>query len=169
MNSYPNSDCKQYTESKLGWVHNAHTQNPGRAHTARAVPRSWALMRARQAGRAHVARTASTGRAHAGRALIATRPGSLPPGRDLTSMSQHPRQPESCRDIKSVSRHHSEHSRSRPQNGVATPNLLSPIHPGRDVHFLSRPHADQTRSRPQVMSQPQTVFPRSPHEFHVAT
>ena len=52
------------------------------------------------------------------------------------------RQPESCRDIKSMSRHHSERSRSRPQNGVATLNLLSPIQQGRDVHFLSRPHAD---------------------------
>ena len=36
-----------------------------------------------------VARTASAGRAHAGRALVATRPGSLPPGRDLTSMLRH--------------------------------------------------------------------------------
>ena len=79
------------------------------------------------------------------------------------------RKPESCRDIKSMSRHHSKHSRSRPQNGVATPNLLSPIHVGRDVHFLSRPHADQTRSQPQVMSRPQIVFPKSQHEFHVAT
>ena len=34
------------------------------------------------------------------------------------------RQPKSCRDIKSMSRHHSERSRSRPQNGVAIPNLL---------------------------------------------
>ena len=98
--------------------------------------------------------------------------------RDLKAartMSRHqidvvtPRQPESCRDIKSMSRHHSEHSRLRPQNGVATSSLLSPIHPGRDIHFLSRPHADQTRSQPQVMSRPQFVFPRSPHEFHVAT
>ena len=52
MNSYPNSDCKQCTESKLGWVHCEHTQNPGHAHTARAVPKSWALLRAQQAGRA---------------------------------------------------------------------------------------------------------------------
>ena len=79
------------------------------------------------------------------------------------------RQPETCRDIKSMSQHHAERSRSRPQDGVATPNLMSPIHLGRDVHFLSRPHADQTRSRPQVMSRPQIVFPRSQHEFHVAT
>ena len=54
MNSDPNSDCKQCTESKLGWVHSAHTQNPGCAHTAHAVPRSWALLRAQQAGRARM-------------------------------------------------------------------------------------------------------------------
>ena len=47
----PNSDPEQYTVTKLGWVHNAHTQNPGRAHTARAVPMSWALLRAQQACR----------------------------------------------------------------------------------------------------------------------
>ena len=174
----PNSDPKQCTVTKLGWVHYAHTQNLGHAHTARIVPMSWALLCAQQAGRAHVARTASAGHAHAGRALVATRPGSLPPGRDLTSMSRHQGSQNHvatsnrCRDIevaKNMSRHHPENSRSRPQNGVATPNLMSPIHPGRDVHFLSRPHADQTRSRPQVISRPQIVFPRSPYVFHVAT
>ena len=36
---------------------------------------------------------------------------------------------------------------SRPKKTlVATPNLLSPIQPGRDVHFWSRPRANQTRS-----------------------
>ena len=98
MNSYPNSDCKQCTESKLGWVHSAHTQNPGRAHTARAVPMSWALLSAQQACRAHVAHTASAGRAHAGLALVATCPGNLP--QVATSLR--------CRDIKAariMSRH----------------------------------------------------------------
>ena len=85
----PNSYPKQCTVTKLGWVHSAHTQNLGRAHTARAVPMSWALLRAQQACREHVARAAGAGRAHARRALVATRPGSLPPGRDLTSMSRH--------------------------------------------------------------------------------
>ena len=85
----PNSDHKQFTLSKVGWVHSAYTQNPGRAHTARAMPMSWALLCAQQACRVHVMRAASAGRAHAGRALVATRPGSLPPGRDLTSMSRH--------------------------------------------------------------------------------
>ena len=33
MNSDPNSDCEQCTESKLGWVHSAHTQGPGCTHT----------------------------------------------------------------------------------------------------------------------------------------
>ena len=114
MNSVPNSDCKQCTESKLGWVHCAHTQNPGGAHTARAVPMLWALLRAQQACRAHVARTASSGRAHAGRALVATRPGNLPPGCDLTSMSR----------PQSVSLHHPGHSMSQHQIGVVTPPRL---------------------------------------------
>ena len=33
VNSYPNSDLKQCIVSKLGRVHSAHTQGPGRAHT----------------------------------------------------------------------------------------------------------------------------------------
>ena len=53
MNSYLNSDWKQCTKSKLGWVHSAHTQSPGRAHTARAVPKSWALLRVQRPCRAH--------------------------------------------------------------------------------------------------------------------
>ena len=68
----PNSDPKQCTESKMGWVHSAHTQNPGRAHTARTMPRSWALLRACRAhnqrkSRAQRAQDASS--ACAGRAL----------------------------------------------------------------------------------------------------
>ena len=165
MNSYPNSDCKQCTKSKLGWVHSAHTQNPSRAHTARVVPMSWALLRAQQACRARSQRRSRACWACTCRdTLRQPAPRSRPHFDGATS-----RQPESCRDIKSMSRHHSERSRSRPQNGKATLNLLSPIHLGRDVHFLSRPHADRTRSRPQVMSRPQIVFPRSQHEFHVAT
>ena len=58
------------------------------------------------------------------------------------------RQPESCRDIKSVSRHHSGIPRSRPQNGVTTPFLLPSPKPGRtlcrDINFMSRPHWRQT-------------------------
>ena len=34
MNSDPNSDCKQCTESKLGRVHRVHTLNPDCMHTA---------------------------------------------------------------------------------------------------------------------------------------
>ena len=121
----PNSDPKQCTVTKLGWVHSAHTQNPGRTHTARAVPRSWALLRLQLIDHAHVTRTASAGRPLAGRALVATRPGSLPqvatsnrcrdqplllpqkrPCRDPKPWLRHQtttRQPEPCRDIKSVS------------------------------------------------------------------
>ena len=42
MNSVPNSDSKQCTESKLGWVHQVHTlaypARTGRAHCAHAGP-----------------------------------------------------------------------------------------------------------------------------------
>ena len=90
-------------------VHSAHVVGAA-AHTA-----SLSL-----ACRAHVSRAARAGRAHAGRALVATRPGSLSPGRDLTSMSRpqgsqnhvatsnrcrDTTQTTPCRDIKSVSRH----------------------------------------------------------------
>ena len=115
-----NSDPKQCTVTKLGLVHSAHTQNPGHAHTAGAVPMSWALLRAQQACRAHVARAASAGRAHAGRALVATRPSSLPQAR---------------------SRHR---SRSRPpgsQPCVATSNWClntTQDNPGRDLQAGSR-------------------------------
>ena len=122
------------------------------AHTARAVPRSWALLRAQQAGRAHVARTASAGHAHAGRALVATRPGSLHPGRDLTSMSRHQgsqnhvatsnrchdtTQTTPCRDIKSVSRHRFScptQARWRHQDQVAT---FLEMNLCRDINFMS--------------------------------
>ena len=54
MNSYPNSDPKQSTITKLGCVHSVHTQNLGRAHTARSVLRWCALLRAQQIGRARM-------------------------------------------------------------------------------------------------------------------
>ena len=37
MNSVPNNDSEQYTESKLGWVHQVHTLNPACAHRPRAL------------------------------------------------------------------------------------------------------------------------------------
>ena len=155
MNSYLNSDCKQCTESKLGWVHCAHTQNPSCAHTKCAVPMSWALLRAQQACREHVARLASSGRAHAGRALVTTRPGSLPPGRELTSMSQHQgsqnhvatsnrcrdtTQTTPCRDIKSVSRHRFSCLVTKPGHDVLFPGRdLLKFRLGRDIVSMSRP------------------------------
>ena len=148
-----------------------------RTQVTRTVPMSWALLRAQQACRACRARSQRRSRACWACTCRDTPRQPAPRSRPHFDVATS-RQPESCRDIKSMSRHHSERSRSRPQNGVATPNLLSPIHPGRDVHFLSRPHADQTRSRPhadqtrsrpQVMSRPQIVFLRSQHEFHVTT
>ena len=138
MNSYPNSDCKQCTESKLGWVHCAHTQNPSRAHTARVVPRSWALLRAQQAGCAHVAHSQCRSRACWACTCRDTprQPASRSrPHFDVAT----PRQPESCHDIKSVSRHHPDHSMSRHQIGVATsfllpiPRQVATSRPGRDL------------------------------------
>ena len=57
----PNSDPKQCIVGKLGCVHSTHTQKPCRAHTARAVRRLWALLRAQPTGRTHDMRTASAG------------------------------------------------------------------------------------------------------------
>ena len=112
MNSDPNSDCKQRTESKLGWVHSVHTQNPGRAHTARAVPRSWALLPARQAGRARM-------RAWSGAQL------RLPPSRPETQVVT-PNFNRPGRDLKSMLRPAfappTETPLSRPKTLVATPN-----------------------------------------------
>ena len=39
MNSDPNSDSEQCTESRLGWVHRVHTMNPSCAPTTRALRR----------------------------------------------------------------------------------------------------------------------------------
>ena len=55
-----NSDPKQYTVTKLGWLHSAHTHNPDRAHIARAVPMSWALLHAQQACRSRSQRRSRT-------------------------------------------------------------------------------------------------------------
>ena len=119
------------------------------------MPMSWALLRAQQAYRAHVARVASSGSAHAGRALVATRPGSLPPGHDLTSMSRHQgsqnhvatsnqcrdtTQTTPCRDIKSVSRHRFSCPVPKPGRDVLFPGhdlLKFPL--CRDIVSMSRP------------------------------
>ena len=47
--------------------------------------------------------------------------------------------PEPCRDIKSMSRHHSGQSRSRPPNEVATPFLLPIPKSGRNIKTRPRP------------------------------
>ena len=145
----PNNDPKQCTVSKLGWVHSVHTQNPGRAHTACAVPMSWALLRTQQACRAHVARAASAGRAHAGRALVATRPGSLPPGRDLTSVSRHQggqnhvATSNRCRDTTQNAPGRDLKTGSRHQTSSMQPE------PCRDIKSVSRHHPSLSRSRHQ--------------------
>ena len=121
-------------------MHSAHTQKPGCAHTARAVPRSWALLRTQPTGREHVTRTTSSGRAQV--ALIAPRPWahvatsflihpqagydivprSRPPGRLSQVATSIP-----CHDLPSAQ---PKQSRSRPQNrcrDITQPN------PGRDL------------------------------------
>ena len=157
MNSDPNSDCKPCIESKLGWVHSVHTQQPrSRAHCACSAQVVGA-----------VAGTTSRSCAHARVVARAAAPASIATqslGRDTqfqqarsrpqidvaTSLwSSHrnapvatqttTRQPEPCLYIKSVSRHHSGHSRSRPRNGVATPFLLPSPKPGRNTKTRSRP------------------------------
>ena len=158
----PNSDPKQYTFTKLGCVHNAHTQKPGRAHTTRAVPRSWALLRAQPTSRAHVTRIVSAGRALGGRALVVTHPGSLSQVAARMSQPQNdvatrifPTAGGPCRDIKITSRRPQGQTGSRLENGVATPFLLPSPKPGRntknpgrdllettlcrDINFMSRP------------------------------
>ena len=175
MNSDLNSDCKQCIESKLGWVHSAHTQSPGRAHTACAVPRSWALLRAQLTGRAHVALTASACHALAGvrwsRHAQAAYPRSRPHFDAATS-----RQPESCRDIKSVPRHC--FSCPAPSQ-VATAELVATLLETplcRDINFMSRlrfPTGQFATSVPcrdiKSMSRPLTLSPMSRHQIHVAT
>ena len=135
MNSYPNSNCKQCTESKLGWVHSAHTQSPGRKHTARAVPRLWALLFAQRPCRAHSQRRPRAQRVQV--ALIAPRSWA----HVATSLPY----PVNCqgRDVTTMSRPPGGHPMSRHHIGVATPSLLLSIKPGRalcrDINFMSRP------------------------------
>ena len=146
----PNSDLNSAQNSALHQVRScalcAHSVS-SRAHTARAVPMSWVLLRAQQTGRARMrlCRARSC-------ACYAC------PRRDPMPRSRHPmttRQPESCRDIKSVLRHHLGHSRSRPQNGVATPFLLPSPKAGRDTETRSRPLLETNLCRDiNFMSQP---------------
>ena len=97
------------------------------------------------AQRAQVARIAPRSWAHVANSLPCLAPGLVAtsfPGLDLLEANP-------CRDIKLVSRHRSGHSRSRPQNGVATPFLLPSLKPGRDIKFMSRPPALPPMLRPQ--------------------
>ena len=74
------------TESELGWVHSAHNKSPGRPHTARVVPRSWAMLRAWQAGRARMRAAAHSCTNYACQ-VVTSCPGrdlkQANPGRDL--------------------------------------------------------------------------------------
>ena len=181
MNSDLNSDCKQCTESKLGWVHSTHTQNPGGAYTARAVPRSWVLLLARQAG---CARMRAWSRAQLRLLCLLLLPPSRPkaqvvtpifnrPGRDLKSMSR----PASAPPTETpLSRHHSGQSRSRPQKGVATPFLLpspklgrNPKNPSRDLLETNLCRDINFMSRPRFCPQWDFQVATSPTATHVTT
>ena len=149
----PNSDPKQCTVTKLGCVHSAHTQKPGRARSAQVVGAA--------------ARTANAGRALAGRVLVATLLGSLPqvatqnPGRDIKSMSRPTSSlptetPLSRPKTLVATSNHDKAARimSRHQIGVATPLRplqVATLKRGRDIVSLAQPQArsqHQTRSRP---------------------
>ena len=189
MNSYPTSDCKQCTESKLGWVHSAHTQSPGRAHTACAVPRSWALLRAQRPCRAHSKRMPRAQREQAARSACAGRAHSshvVGPCCDLPALPSPTVQVGTslrCRDIKAariMSRHHI---------GVATPSLLPASSQVatlcRDINFMSRPPRRPTFVSTSLpcrdilktnlcrdivfMSRPPRLMSMSRHQIHVAT
>ena len=164
MNSYPNSDCKPCTESKLGWVHSAHTQNPGRAHTAHVVPMSWALLRAQQACRAHSQRRS---RACWGCTCRDTPRQPAPRSRPHFDVATS-RQPESCRDttqnapgrdLKTGSRHQTSCRQSTqvatsiscrdftltgPGRDLKSCRDLKLFSPGHNMNFMSRPRPLQS-------------------------
>ena len=158
-------------------MHSAHTQDPGRAHTARTVPMSWALLRAQQACRARSQRRSSAQRAQVTRiaprswAHVATSfPCPVPsqvvtssPGRNLLEANP-------CRDIKLVSRHCSVHSRSRPPNGVATPFLLlSPQAMSRHQIGVATPPRPIQVATPKLGRDLPRGYPMLRHQIHVAT
>ena len=86
-----------------------------------------------------IARAASAGRAHTGCALFATRPGNLPPGRDLTSMSRH----QGSQNHVATSNRCRDTTQNTPGRNlkfhVATLSLLPSLKPGRDTRTRSRP------------------------------
>ena len=138
----PNNDPKQCTVKKLGRVHSAHTQKPGRVHAARVVPRSWALLRAQPIGREHVTRSVCAGHGHSAQVVGLCRdllPLPSPrPGRDIISRSRPPRQLSQvttsipCRDLPSAQL---KPSRSRPKKWGRDTNSNKP---GRDLKSMSR-------------------------------
>ena len=115
---------------------------------------------------AHVAHAASAGRAHAGRALIATRPGSLPPSHDLTSMSRHQgsqnqvatsnrcrdtTQNAPGRDLKTGSRHQTSCRQSTQVATSISCRDLMLTRPGRDLKLFSLCHNMNFMSRPRTL------------------
>ena len=119
----PNSDPKQCTITKLGWVHSAHTKNPGRAHTqnpgraqcpgrGRCCAHCRLVARLSRAQPAQVARSTCAGSGHSAQVVGACRdllPLPSPrAGRDIISRSRPPGQLSQvatsipCRDLPSA-------------------------------------------------------------------
>ena len=121
----------------------AHPEPRSRAHCSRS---------AHDVGAA--AGAASAGRAHAGRALVATRLGSLPPGRDLTLMSRH----QGSQNHVATSNRCCDTTQNAPSRNLKTgsrhqTSSMQP-EPCRDIKSVSRHHPGLFRSR---------------HQNHVAT
>ena len=182
--------------TKSGHVHYAHMA----CAVARITPR-WRECRAPLP--VQVVRTACAGRALRVRmsriapkswAHVATLfPSSIPwPGHDIVPRLRPPGRLSQvatsipCRDLPSAQQ---KLSRSRPENGVATPTSMGQQEPCRDIKSVSRHHSGESRSRPQngiaiprfscpAPSQVATLKlgrdppgdqPMSRHQFHVAT
>ena len=125
----PNSDLKQYTVTKLGWVHSAHTQNPGRAHSANVLGAA-----ARTSGLSHACRTRSQRRSRACWACTCRDTPRKPAlGQVATSFQVATSwKLAPCRDIKLVSRHQISVATSNWCRDTTQDNL------GRDLQAGSR-------------------------------
>ena len=154
MNSYPNSDYKQCTESKLGWVtmrtpktqvaRTLRAQCPGRG---RCCAHNTLVARMSRAQPAQAARSACAGRAHSAQVAGACRdlpalPSQPPRSRRHFNVAtswrpSHVATYHWCRDTVSPAQHQARsHPMSRHQFHVATSwttNLC------RDIKFMSRP------------------------------
>ena len=133
MNSVQTVTPKQCTVTKLGRVHSAHTQNPGRAHTACSTQFVGAA--ASTAGRSRACRAHSQCMLRAGRDTSR----QPTPGRDLTSMSRHQDSQShvatsnQCRDTTQTTPGHDLKTGLRLRFSCPTPSQVATSFPGRDL------------------------------------